>query len=73
MTKELCHEGTKVTKVTKIRRLMMMRVSVSLAAAVAAFTLTACVRVKEPAVSPTVVPGATLWVAPGNLQSRDLL
>jgi hypothetical protein len=52
----------------------MTRVSVSLAAAVGVITLTACVRVKEPAVRPTVAPhGATLWVDPGNLQTRDLL
>ena len=50
----------------------MTRTSAALAG-VLAFTLSACVRVKEPAVRPTRAPaGASLWIDPGNLQSKDL-
>jgi hypothetical protein len=52
----------------------MTRVSVSLAALVALIASTGCVRVKRPDVQPAAAPpGATLWVDPGNLQTRDLL
>src|SRR5262245_12455264 len=58
----------------EVRRLMMGRVSTVAVAVVVALGVTACVRVKRPAVRPTAAPaGATLWVDPGNLQNRDLL
>src|SRR5262245_65473936 len=51
---------------------MITRTSAALAGVVA-FTLTSCVRVKEPAVRPTRAPaGASLWTDPGNLQAKDL-
>ena len=52
---------------------MMTRTSAALAGVVA-FTLTACVRVKEPAVRPAPgSPGARLWSDPGNIPGKDLL
>ena len=51
----------------------MIRISTVLPAVVATVTLTACVRVKEPAVRPTrATSGASLWKDPGNVQARDL-
>jgi hypothetical protein len=51
----------------------MSRVSVALAAAVLAVTLTACVRAKRPALQPTAAaPGASLWERPTDLAARDL-
>jgi hypothetical protein len=52
----------------------MIRMSVALVSVVAAMTMTACVRVKEPSVRPTpAMAGATLWKDPGNLRAKDLL
>lgn len=50
----------------------MTRNSAALAGVVA-FTMAACVRVKEPAVRPTAAsPSARLWSDPGNIQGKDL-
>ena len=52
----------------------MTRVFASITVAVAALVLTACVRVQKPDVRPTAaIPGATLWVDPGDLRTHDLL
>jgi hypothetical protein len=51
----------------------MIRISAVMVSAVAAVTVVACVRVKEPAVRPTrAIPGATLWKDPGNIKTKDL-
>jgi hypothetical protein len=48
-------------------------VSATLTAALVAVTLTSCVRVKPPAAQPSVqVPGASLWVQPSDLATRNL-
>jgi hypothetical protein len=51
----------------------MKRLSSAILIALVAVSITACVRVKRPALQPTApVAGATLWVQPTNLASRDL-
>jgi len=51
-----------------------MRVSAALVSVIAAVTVIACVRVKEPSLRPTpAMAGATLWKDPGNLRGKDLL
>jgi hypothetical protein len=51
----------------------MIRMSAGLVSIATAVAVTACVRVKEPAVRPTRgMPGATLWKDPGNLRTKDV-
>jgi len=51
----------------------MNRVSITVAAALVAITLTSCVRVERPAWQPTpAVQGASLWEQPTDLRTRDL-
>jgi hypothetical protein len=52
---------------------MRNRASVAVTAALVAVTLTSCVRVKPPAAQPSArVPGASLWVQPSDVATRDL-
>ena len=51
----------------------MKRVSLAIVVAVAAVSLTSCVRVQPPALQPTTAPaGASLWEQPSNLTARNL-